>query len=172
MQDINSLSSEIQQIIRFLESIGIPVRIGTIENPTFLPGIYIHNGGMTVDPEQLLYPGDLLHEAGHIAVALPGDRQAMQGDIGAATSKNQADGEEMMAIAWSYAACLHLGIDLKVLFHPAGYKGNSDWYIEQYTTGKMLYLPLLQWAGFCYDGKQAAANNSKPFPHMVKWLRS
>lgn len=167
-----NFTSETQLIIQFIESIGIPVTIGTIDTTTFLPGILIHNGRMTVDIEKLLYPGDLLHEAGHIAVAMPEDRLAMQGDIGANTLKNKADGEEMMAIAWSYAACLHLGLNLEVLFHPAGYKGNSQWYIEQYTSGNMLYLPLLQWAGFCYDGKQAAANNSKPFPHMLKWLRS
>jgi len=166
------LSVETQRIIRFIESIGIPVTIGAINTPTFLPGIFITNGGMTVDPDKLLYPGDLLHEAGHIAVAEPDDRLALQGDIGANTVKHKADGEEMMAIAWSYAACVHLHLDLEVLFHPAGYKGSAEWHIEQYKAGNMLYLPLMQWAGFCYDARQAAENNARPFPHMIKWLRS
>lgn len=95
----------------------------------------------------------------------------MSDNVGISTPKSQADGEEMMAIAWSYAACVHLGIDPTVVFHPAGYKGSADWYLEQYQNGTPLYVPLLQWAGFCHDNINAGKNNTLPFPHILKWLR-
>lgn len=166
------LTPVMTRMIRFIESIGIPVVLDTITVPTFLPGIFISKGTMIVDTEKLLYPGDILHEAGHLAVAMPEDREKMHGDAGTMTEKNQSDGEEMMAIAWSYAACIHLDIDPAIVFHPAGYKGSSSWYIEQYASGNMLYVPLLQWAGFCYDTATANANGVSPFPRMIKWMRS
>lgn len=161
----------IHTITQFIRSIGIPVIFAPITEPTFVPGILISKATMIVDGEQLLYPGDLLHEAGHIAVAMPEDRLLMHGDISKSFTKNQSDGEEMMAIAWSYAACIHLGIDPGVVFHPAGYQGASAWYVEQYTAGNMLYVPILQWAGFCYDTVKAAEHGTLPYPHMIKWMR-
>ncbi|MBW8684666.1 hypothetical protein [Chitinophaga rhizophila] len=162
----------ITTMVQFIESIGIPVVFETINEPTFVPGILVNKGTLIVDRKQLSYPGDLLHEAGHIAVAIPADRQLMHGDVGAISEKGKADGEEMMAIAWSYAACVYLGIDPAVVFHSAGYKGAADWYIEQYTSGTMLYVPVLQWAGFCYDAAAAANNGVQPFPHMIRWMRA
>lgn len=162
----------ITPIVEFIRSIGIPVVFDTITGETFVPGILINKGGLVVDESRLLHPGDLLHEAGHIAVAFPDDRELMFGDVGAMTEKNKSDGEEMMAIAWSYAACIHLGIDPAVVFHPYGYKGSSDWYLDQYGSGNMLYLPLMQWAGFCYDTANAQKHGVKPFPEMIRWLRA
>lgn len=60
-----------QTIVAFLEEIGIPVRRVAIEENTFLPGVMISQGTLLVDEEKLLYPGDLLHEGGHIAVMSP-----------------------------------------------------------------------------------------------------
>ncbi len=161
----------IASIIQFIRSIGIPVVFDTITENTFVPGILIIKGTLVVDKDQLLYPGDLLHEAGHIAVAIPEDRKAMHGDVGILAEKSKADGEEMMAIAWSYAACVYLNIDPAVVFHPHGYKGASDWYIEQYTSGTALYLPMLQWGGFCYDEANAREHGVAPYPKMLRWLR-
>jgi len=157
-------------IIRFIEFIGIPVVFDTISEKTFVPGILINKGRLVIDENQLLYPGDLLHEAGHMAVSIPDERKIMYGDAGV-SEKSKSDGEEMMAIAWSYAACVYLNIDPAIVFHPAGYKGSSAWYIEQYTSGNLLYIPLLQWAGLCYDATNAQKNGVKPFPEMIKWLR-
>lgn len=159
------------ELVRFIRSIGIEVSYDAIEGETFLPGILIKDGGIIVDESKLLYPGDLLHEAGHLAVLKPDERKTSGGNMGEAKDKNNADGEELMAIAWSYAALSHLGIDPEIVFHPQGYKGASDWYIEQYTTGKYIALPLLQWIGLCYDEKNAQTNNAAPFPAMIKWLR-
>ena len=56
-------------LANFLESIGLEIVPTTIAKETFLPGILIENGRMLVDEEKLTYPGDLLHEAGHLAAA-------------------------------------------------------------------------------------------------------
>ena len=61
----------LDQMYAFLAEIGIPVSETTLSQSTFVPGILIDQGRLLVDPAKLLYPGDLLHEAGHIAVTLP-----------------------------------------------------------------------------------------------------
>lgn len=167
----NTLPALVAKMIRFIESIGIPVVLDTITEPGFVPGILVDRGRIIVDIENLLYPGDLLHEAGHIAVALPENREKMHGDVGKMMERDQALGEEMMAIAWSYAACVHLEIDPAVVFHSGGYKGSSNWHIEQFSSGNLLYVPLLQWAGLCYDKQAAGEKGLNPFPQMIKWMR-
>lgn len=160
------------QVIKdFLQEIGIPYIEETITEDTFLPGILIRNGALVVDHEKLLYPGDILHEAGHIAAMTPEERMTTSGNVGEKLDAQKAMGEEMMAIAWSYAATVKLGLPAEFVFHPDGYRGASQWYIEQYTSGANPCLPLMQWAGFCYDEKQAAKNEVPPYPYMIRWLR-
>jgi len=159
------------EIKKFLNEIGILFIEETITEETIVPGILIRNGALIVDPEKLLYPGDLLHEAGHIAVTPVEERTAVGGDMGKGKDYSAAMGEEIMAICWSYAAAIRLGLPPEFVFHPNGYKGASDWYIEQFTSGSYIGLPGLQWLGLCYDQKNAAAQGVPPYPHMIKWLR-
>ena len=143
------------RILEFLNTIGIGVRMGEV-GASFVPGIAIEHGGLLVDESRLLYPGDLLHEAGHLAV-LPSDaRTAIEGDAG------DDAGYEMAAIAWSYAAALHLEIDPAVVFHQDGYRGASRSLLENFAAGRYLAVPLLEWAGL---------TTAHSFPRMEKWLR-
>ena len=66
-----------QRIVRFLVEIGLEVRAETIEEETFLPGILIQDGVILVDEARLTHPGDLLHEAGHLATVTPKKRRRM-----------------------------------------------------------------------------------------------
>ncbi|MBL6937079.1 MAG: hypothetical protein ISS15_01765 [Alphaproteobacteria bacterium] len=152
------------QIAAFLRSIGIEVRGGTVTGDTTLPGIDIDHGALIVDEERLLYPGDLLHEAGHLAVAPPQTRAALVHDVG----KDGA--EEMMAIAWSYAAALHLKIDPAIVFHEHGYRGGSQSILDA-MPNEGIGVPMLQWLGMTFDRKRAPDAGVPPFPHMVRWLR-
>ena len=102
----------IERIAGFLESIGVPCRRGTILEATFLPGIVLQDGGLIYDADKLLHPGDLLHEAGHLAVMSPERRMR-------ARPRSAKYADEMMAIAWSYAAAVHLHLDPAVVFHEA-----------------------------------------------------
>ena len=153
------------RIVAFLRDIGIPVRIDTLADPTFLPGILLRHGGLVVDVERLCFPGDLLHEAGHLAVSPPDRRAAIDGDAGSDAA------EEMMAIAWSYAASVHLQLDPSVVFHPEGYRGGSDGLIENFTHGRYVGVPVLQWLGMTLERAQANQRGVAPYPHMLKWLR-
>jgi hypothetical protein len=127
------------KIVRFLREIGLSVQTGEIRGVTVLPGIRIASGGLLIDPARLEYPGDLLHEAGHLAV-MPRDRRAAAED-----DTGDDGGEELAAIAWSYAATLYLGLPPSVLFHEHGYRGGSQSLIENFTSGRFVGLPMLQW---------------------------
>ena len=94
-----------------------------IEEPTFVPGKLLENGRIIADPEKLLYPGDILHEAGHVATASAHMRNAISGTL---PNSEQYQGVEIAAQTWSYAACVYLGLDPKIVFHKAGYKGSSN----------------------------------------------
>ena len=68
------------KVVRFLDEIGLPMRCERIERPTRLPGITIDRGTLRVDRYRLLYPGDLLHEGGHLAVLPANERTQFVGD--------------------------------------------------------------------------------------------
>jgi hypothetical protein len=77
----------------------------------------------------------------------------------------------MVALAWSYAACLHIGIDPKIVFHENGYKGQSEFLLQEFASGNYIGLNLLQWMGMAYDNKNAQRLNVPPYPHMVSWCK-
>lgn len=160
----------IAPIISFIESTGINVKVKSINKKTFLPGILIKNGSLVVDIEKLKYPGDLLHEAGHIAVAPHEIRHKLISPIDTQLDFDAAT-HELMTLAWSYAAAVSAEIPLEVIFHPEGYKGQNESLLHTFKSGHYIGLPMLQWLGMSYDANNAAPNNAKPFPHMVKWLR-
>ncbi len=161
--------SELQKILSFLEQIGIEYEFRLTAADTFLPGICIEAGRLIIDTDQLQYPGDLLHEAGHIAVVTATERSQMSGNI---EPDKPAESLELGAILWSYAALLHLQLEPSFVFHEKGYKGQSKWLIQQFEDGTFLGLPLLQWMGLAYDEQTAEKMKSKPFPYMLKWMRS
>ena len=153
------------QIVTFLGEIGLEVRAGIIHEPTVLPGIQIAAGGLVVDDSKLLYPGDLLHEAGHLAVTSADERARLNGDVG------QGPAEEMAAIAWSYAAARHLNLDPAVVFHAAGYRGGGKSLLENFSSGYYIGLPMVQWLGLALDDENARQAGLPAYPIMLKWLR-
>lgn len=153
-----------QKIVDFIQSIGIEVRKETISEKTFLPGILINKGAMIIDEERLLYEGDLLHEAGHIATLTPEKRVEVYNDV----SKNP--GDEMATLAWSYAAGRFLDIDPRIIFHDNGYKGESKWLAEHFSTGGDMGVPLLDWMELTIS-KNMAKEEDETFPIMKKWIR-
>src|ERR1700683_4007273 len=85
------------RIAGFLTGIGLGIRAGSLSGPVILPGIQIQHGVLVVDEAQLSYPGDLLHEAAHLPVVPAARRNLLDADTG------DDGGEEVGAIAWSYA---------------------------------------------------------------------
>lgn len=169
MDTIISIDAATVKMIRFVEEIGLPVKLFVIDEPTFLSGITLQNGGLIIDPEKLLYPGDILHEAGHLAVMPPDIRATMNGSLDGKSDLHQ--GGEIMAIAWSYAACLHLELDPAIVFHKNGYKGEAEGILKNFSEGRYLGLPLLQWAGLCNEPEKIPEPGKVYYPKMLKWLR-
>ncbi len=157
----------VRKLAGFLDGIGLSVISGKVEGETFLPGIRIKDGGLVVDEDRLAHPGDLLHEAGHLAVMPAATRKGLNGDL-----LDEADTAliEVAAIAWSYAACIHLDIEPRVVFHPAGYHGKSEALLLGFSVGVYPGANQLQAAGLTVAGAEATARNLQPFPHMIKWL--
>ena len=159
----------VQKLAGFLNEIGLEVAPGTLARETFLPGIEVEAGRLIVDEAQLLYPGDLLHEAGHLAVMPSPMRRALHGEL--LDTGEDMTMLEVAAIAWSYAACLHLEIDPQVVFHPAGYQGKAAALRLSFQFGVYPGANQLQAAGLTLSREQAQARGQQPFPKMVKWVR-
>jgi hypothetical protein len=152
-----------ERLAAFVRGIGIRVDEVTLDDPTFLPGLDIRYGALLLDEERLSYPGDILHEAGHIAVGSPEERRLEKID--------PTPGDEMTAIAWSWAALRHLDIPPEVVFHPAGYKGGSQAIIENFSEGRYFGVPLLQLYEMAVESRFASERSVEPYPHMLRWLR-
>jgi hypothetical protein len=156
-----------QRMAAFVRGIGIDVRAERLPAETFLPGLDIRHGVIVVDEARLSDPGDLLHEAGHVAVADPAERGK--------ASLDPTSAEELATLAWSYAALRHLDLAPEIVFHPHGYKGGAQALIDCFTKaadrGVVLGVPLLAYYGMTVEAKLAAARGVEPYPHMLRWLR-
>jgi hypothetical protein len=151
------------RIVGFVRSLGFTVEARTLEGETFLPGVAVVEGGLVIDPRRLAWPGDLLHEAGHLAVGDPAR-------VGEGVSDEP--GEEMAAIAWSYAAARVLDVDLEVLFHDGGYRGGGGALRDAFRQGGYVGVPLLAWWGMSIEPHRASPDGPPPYPHMLAWRRS
>lgn len=153
-------------IVEFLASVGIPVRQGTVPTDSFLPGLRIVDGGLIYDPAALRWPGDLLHEAGHIATAPAADRASLNDAL--VDARALPHGGEADATAWAFAALTHLRLPLELLFHDGGYHGNSAGLILTYSLGVYPGVHGLVQAGMAV----ATAEPGVPaYPHLMRWLR-
>jgi len=153
----------VDKLAAFVRAIGIEVCPATLAEPTILPGLDIRYGAILVDEQRLAYPGDLLHEAGHVAVAPPEQRQQ--------PTLTSTPADEMTAIAWSYAAALELGIDPAIVFHPDGYKGQAGGILQNFVSGNYFGVPMLIRYGMAIEPRSAGDRRDQAYPHMLRWLR-
>lgn len=162
VQSFNMSNTEkaFEASVQFIKSLGINVNFKPLNPAQILPGISIEQGAIFIDEKQLLFPGDVLHEAGHIAVVPLAERHTLNKEtIG---KRTDAPAEEMMAIAWSYAACIHLQLPPEFVLHDDGYKGGGSAICENFKNGQYFGVPMLQYRGMC--------SADKPFPYMKNWL--
>ncbi|HEV2705846.1 MAG TPA: hypothetical protein VGV59_07960 [Pyrinomonadaceae bacterium] len=129
-----------------------------------MPGIEPRGGTLFVNETKLKYPGDLLHEAGHLAIVPSERRNGLTGNVG------QKAYEEMSAIAWSYAAAVHLDLHRAVVFHREGYRGGSQSLIENFSSGHDIGVATLEWLGLTCEAKTARTKGVEPYPQMLKWM--
>lgn len=157
----------IAAIVAFLGEIGLEVLLEQHEGDSFLPGIRIKSDGLSIDPSQVLYPGDILHEAGHLATVPYTIRCKLDGVLPDIDLHRSA---ELMSLAWSYAACLKLQFAPAVVFHADGYKGEAEHLIRNFEEGMYIGLPMLQYRQMAYDEKNAAILSVDPFAYMQNWV--
>ncbi len=171
----------LKSIVRFLTDIGFVVEESSRSSEGFLPGILVYGMHLYIGPE--LSPGDLLHEAGHIAIVPKMFRSFLKGDVEGSLDKYaneyikthfnpNCDEDpiirgllqcgEAEAIAWSYAAAIAAGIPPTSVFHSAAYDGE----------GESIIFALSMSAHPGINGLQAANMTTvKMFPKMKKWLQ-
>jgi hypothetical protein len=156
-----------KRCIAFVESVGIGVRARregeVLDQP--IEGLAIKDGAIVIDPEVPIWPGDFLHEAGHIAVT--------EADRRSTLSELEADrDEELMAIAWSYAATRECGMTLRQLFNPEGYRDQAKFAGDCYALGRFDGADgLARYGMTILDLQEALANGLPSYPNMIRWLR-
>jgi hypothetical protein len=148
------------RIAAFLRDVGIRVEPAELGDDCFLPGIAVERGGLLYDEARLTWPGDLLHEAAHLALAPAALRPQMTGDV--AVPGLDLDLLEKAAVPWSYAAALAIGIDPAVVFHAGGYRGQSEGLLRTFGFGVYPGLNILVDAGM---------TTADVYPRMLRWLR-
>ena len=182
-------------IVSFLRGIGIGVEFGAGAANGFLPGVNIHAGVIHADPETLVGSGDLLHEAGHIAILPKRFRLSLGRDLEADTkaaiaaeigpdmpddpilAKPLQQGE-LMAQAWSYAAALYLGLPAGCVFFPGSYKMDAyegthpmQRWLEGGSHHGQNNLAAVGMTGFSGLFAFLGDNGLPPFPHMTRWVQ-
>jgi hypothetical protein len=163
-------ASALESILAFLAEIGLTVTEGSVPASSFLPGIRLARGTLLLDRAALRWPGDLLQEAGHLAVTPASLRSTLDDALEDSVPVPHAGEEE--ATAWAYAAVTHLRLDPSVLFHEGGYRGKSAALIRTYGYGVYPGSFGLAQAGMTLVGADAAAAGVPPYPAMTRWLRA
>ena len=164
------MHSTLETILSFLHDIQLPTHEGFVAADSFLPGIRVTRGSLMFDRDALRWPGDLLHEAGHIAVTPSSLRSTLNDDVDP-TGLGVPHAGEAEATAWAYAAIVHLRLQPSVLFHEGGYRGHSAGLIASYGYGVYPGAFGLAQAGMSVVGSEATLAGVPPYPHMTRWLR-
>ncbi|CAM3472938.1 hypothetical protein [Paracidovorax anthurii] len=170
MEDNAGDVAQARRIMDFLRGIGLAVREAELPDGCFLPGVRVEHGGLCVDVARLRWPGDLLHEAGHLAVIPSALRPQVDGALQELPAVEH--GGETEATAWAWAAMRHLGLDAAVLFHDGGYHGQAESLRFTFEMGVYLGSAGLVAAGLTLQPAQAEALGVEPYPHMRAWLRA
>lgn len=159
MSTADDVAELTRRLVDFVSGIGLSIAPEPGADG-LLPAMAVRDGTLFYDPDRLRWPGDLLHEAGHLAVTDPALRRTI-------STFDDDGGDEMTAIAWSYAAALAVGIDPRLVFHDDGYKGDGAWLAETFAGGSYIGLPMLQYYGLA----ARAGDGAPPYPAMKRWLR-
>ena len=104
-----------------------------------------------------------------MAVLLPADRAKVSGDN--PEGDISAPAAEMAAIAWSWAALQHIQLPPEVVFHEHGYKDGSQSIIENFSEGRYMAVPMLQWLGMTTEPRNGEIADEFTYPKMKYWLR-
>jgi hypothetical protein len=172
--------------VAFPESQGLVVRVDAAIDG-FLAGVAISDGALLVESCADDIAGELLHEAGHLAVLPSLFRIRASGDL-SGISEFMSDWidthiaevgpdhptirailqcGECEAVAWSYAAAVEIGIDTRPPFF-RGFEGDGLALHDQVASGYYFGVHALAAAGMTELPRPRSAT---PFPKMKRWLQ-
>ncbi|MBU2767240.1 hypothetical protein HAP94_13925 [Acidithiobacillus ferrivorans] len=150
----------------------------------FLPHVCIDQGTIQATREVLL--GDLLHEAGHLAVMPARFRPLMSGNLYRSLREISAqledaapdnpdllgfiNADDQAATAWSWAVGIHLGMDPLCIIESAAFGGEGDDIRLLLSVNQHYGIHALQASEFCAVRKISAAGRPV-FPHLAFWLK-
>jgi hypothetical protein len=170
----------------FLGSLGFTIRVAPCTGG-FLDEVEIAGGDLLVLRDTDDLAGELLHEAGHLAVLPERFRSKAAGDLDGIfrAMSDWFDVEvpllgpdhpqvraalqcgECEAVAWSYAAAVAIGIDTRIPF-ARGFDGEGLTLHDQVASGRYFGVHGLAAGGMTDLPHWSSAT---PFPMMKRWLQ-
>jgi hypothetical protein len=173
----------------FLRSISIQVTLDATASG-FLPGIEIRDGELFLAAADDCLVGDMLHEAGHIAVTPSPFRRLLGGDaeisVAEAMTKYIDDhpnafsypedpvargilqSGEQEAIAWSFAAAAHIGLPTDLPFRQ-GFDNGGPLIHRMLEVGEFSGINGLAAGGMTARSSRWTAG--PVFPEMIRWIQ-
>lgn len=183
------MTDTFQRASSFLQSIGIAVVVDPeAARGGFLPGLRVCGAAIIVTAADDDLAGDMMHEAGHIAVTpslfrdqLDGNTEDIHpamfawldahpdafGDPEDPIARAIMQSSESEAIAWSYAAALAANIDTRLPFLK-GFGGDGLDIHHQVRHGQHLGIHGLAHGGMT---DLPRPRNAMPFPKMKRWMQ-
>ena len=172
--------------VAFLEELGFVIRHDPAADG-FLEGVEISNGELLVESCADDMAGELLHEAGHLAVIPSLFRGQVSGDLGGVGEimsdwidahglalgpdhplvRAILQAGECEAVAWSYAAASAIGIDTRIPFY-RGFEGEGLALHDQVASGYYFGVHGLAAGGMTDLPRPRSLT---PFPQMKRWLQ-
>jgi len=172
--------SEFEQLLKFLTEIELPVQISSHRPQTFIPGVWIENSQVFCNPDLVECLGDIAHESAHLAITPSEFRRywlPSEFALGRALTtvppllpsgqenplfSKLINGDEQAAIAWSYAAAVKCGINVK------------DMHLKKHFDGEWENLTFsLQIK--CHAGvnnlHHIGMTTKTLFPELLKWIQ-
>ncbi len=145
----------LDRVIAFARSIGVEVREGELARQTRVPGVDIVSGCVQVDRTALRGIGDFLHEVAHVALTPLADRAALDEWVAG------TEVQEISALAWTWAAGRHLGLEPSDVFHDEVISGYGPTLRENFSEGRYVGVPMLRRWGL----------TNAAYPVMTRWMR-
>lgn len=186
------------RVVSFLREVGIEVREGAAPRGCFLPGVWYDAGALCYDP-RVAYVGDLIHDAGHMAI-LPArlrvylgvgsvfkdprfraERRRIADDAFYASAFGEEDplgylswsyaDEEAAANAWTYAAAEATEVQVRRAFQAVTFFRPGQ--AEPVKGAGDLIARAIGWGRYPGIRGLAAAGmcDVEAFPAMKRWVQ-